>query len=149
LDEPLDLALKALGRKERTVAELGSWLRGRGVSDEQVEVVVGHLVEDGALDDARFAHRYAEDKRELAGWGSDRIRSALLQRGVSAEDLEGAVGAEEPEGELGRATALLLQRGISVRSERDRSRAFQFLVRRGYDFELAYDAIRQAGADDD
>ena len=36
-DEALGLALEALSRKERTVAELGEWLRSRGVEGEEVE----------------------------------------------------------------------------------------------------------------
>ena len=39
--------------------------------------MIALLVEAGAIDDASFARRYAEDKRELAGWGPDRISTAL------------------------------------------------------------------------
>ena len=70
--DALSLALRALGRKERSVAELGSWLRQRGVADDDAEQAIGHLIETEVLDDARFARRYAEDKRELSGWGSER-----------------------------------------------------------------------------
>ena len=35
----------------------------------------------GELDDERFAHRYAEDKRELSGWGSERIRARTGREG--------------------------------------------------------------------
>jgi regulatory protein len=146
MDEPLALALKALARKERTVAEMGTWLRQRGVGDGDVEAVIGRLAEDGALDDARFAAQYAADKRELAGWGSDRIRAALLERGVAAADLEAAV-EEEPASEIERAAAVLVERGLSLRGERDRSRAFGFLWRRGYRAETVYEAIRLAAGE--
>jgi SOS response regulatory protein OraA/RecX len=56
-DEPLSLALQALDRKERTVAELGEWLRTRGVEDGEVADVVDRLVSTGVLDDARYACR--------------------------------------------------------------------------------------------
>ena len=142
MEEALALALKALARKERTVAEMGTWLRQRGLADDEVEVVVGHLAEGGILDDARFAAQYAADKRELAGWGSDRIRAALLERGVTAADVEAAI-AEEPASEVERAAAVLVERGLSLRGERDRSRAFGFLWRRGYGAETVYEAIRR------
>jgi SOS response regulatory protein OraA/RecX len=35
--DALSLALRALGQKERSVAELGSWLRQRGVADDDAE----------------------------------------------------------------------------------------------------------------
>jgi regulatory protein len=145
MEEALSLALRALGRKERTVAEMGSWLRERGVADHEVDQVVGRLAEDGALDDARFAAHYAADKRELAGWGRDRIRSALLDRGIAAVDVEAAIEEDGPVSEVERASSVLIGRRILLRGERDRSRAFSFLMRRGYEAETAYEAIRRAG----
>lgn len=141
-EEPLDLALQALGRKERSVAELGSWLRGRGVDEREAEAVIERLIEVGTLDDARFARRYTEDKRELAGWGSERIRGALLERGVAACDVDDAVGSGGEE-ELERAVRVLRARPC-MRDDRDRQRALELLIRRGYASEVAYEAVRKA-----
>lgn len=144
--EPLHLALQALSRKERTVAEMGSWLRARGVDSDEVEAVVGHLAEDGTLDDRRFAVRYAEDKRELSGWGEERIRIALAQRGVPDEHISVALKAGD-EDEASRAVAALRSRGASLADALERNRAFGFLVRRGFSAEVAYEAIRRASPD--
>jgi regulatory protein len=146
-DETLSLALEALARKERTVAELGSWLRGRGVEYQQVEEVVDELVSTGVLDDARYARRYAEDKRELRGWGSERIRAALFERGVGEEDVEEALGDGGGEGEVELALGLLGDRGTDLEDPRERQRALGMLLRRGYDAEVAYEAIRRARSD--
>jgi regulatory protein len=140
--EPLSLALKALERKERSVAEMGDWLRARGVEPEEVEEVVDRLVGTGVLDDARFARRYAEDKRELRRWGSERIRAALLDRGIPAQEVDKALGDESREQELERALELLRDRG-SLADAAERQRTLGLLIRRGYDAELAYEAIRQ------
>jgi regulatory protein len=146
-DEALSLALEALARKERTVAELGSWLRGRGVEHGQVEEVVDQLVSTGVLDDTRYARRYAEDKRELRGWGSERIRTALFERGVADEDVEEAIGGGGIEEEIELAVGLLRERGGELDSPRQRHRALSLLARRGYESEVAYEAIRRARRD--
>ena len=146
MDEPLALALQALSRKERTVAEMGSWLHARGVETDDVEAVVGHLAETGTLDDRRFAERYAEDKRELAGWGEERIRMALAQRGVPEEHISEALEAGD-EDETSRAVAALNARGSGLSDALERNRAFGFLGRRGYSAEVAYEAIRRAAPD--
>lgn len=143
-DEPLSLALQALDRKERTVAEMGSWLRARGVGTEDVEDVVDRLVSTGVLDDSRYARRYAEDKRELKSWGSERIRAALRDRGVSDEDVEEALADCGGEQELERAMEILRQRGETLADALERQRALGALIRRGYDSEVAYEAIRRA-----
>jgi regulatory protein len=143
-EDAYELALKALGYKERTEAELRSWLGERGVEEAEVEEVIVLLGEAGAIDDASFARRYADDKRSLAGWGPDRIARALEGRGVPREHIEAALGGEDQSAQLERATALLIGRGVSCDTERERERALGLLVRRGYPLELAYEAVRAA-----
>ena len=86
--------LAALRRKERTTAELADWLRRRGYGAGEVEAAIARLIEVGELDDERFARRYAEDKRELRGWGSERIREALTSRGIAGRMIEAALEAD-------------------------------------------------------
>jgi regulatory protein len=138
-----ELALRALRYKERSESELRGWLAERGVGEGEVEEVIALLAEAGAIDDASFARRYAADKRELAGWGPERIAAALEGRGVAREHIEAAL-AEDDESQLDRAVALLRDRGIGCDSERERQRALALLVRRGYAKELAYEAVRAA-----
>jgi regulatory protein len=143
-DDAYELALKALSYKERTESELRGWLAERGVEEAELEEVIALLAEAGAIDDASFAHRYAADKRVLAGWGPDRIAKTLEGRGVAREHIEAALGAEDEEDQLVRAITLLADRGLGGGSERERERALRLLVRRGYPLELAYEAVRAA-----
>ena len=137
------LALKALGRKERTESEMVALLRERDVGEEELEAVVSRLLASGGLDDASFAVRFAEDKRELAGWGAERIREKLSARGVAAEHIETALAAEPYEDELARAVELLAAGSRPVETESERSKALAYLTRRGYDYEMAYEAVRR------
>jgi regulatory protein len=141
-DDAYELALKALGRKERSSVELAEWLRERGVEEEDVEAVVGRLVELGELDDERFAQRYAEDKRELAGWGAERIRDALLARGVPPDLVEAALAGDSEGIQIRRASELLARRERGLHSEADRASALGYLTRRGYSYEISHEAIR-------
>jgi regulatory protein len=143
-EDPYELALRALGYKERTESELRGWLAERGVEEAEIDEVIALLAEAGAIDDESFARRYADDKRLLAGWGPDRIVKALEGRGVSPEHIEAAVGGDDDSAQLQRATSLLADRGMSCGSERNRERALGLLVRRGYPLELAYEAVRAA-----
>jgi regulatory protein len=97
----------------------------------------------GELDDARFARRYAEDKRELSGWGAERIREALRRRGVEAELIERALASESTDDEVDRAAKLLAERSAAVHTDPGRARALAFLARRGYELEIAYEAVRR------
>ena len=95
------------------------------------------------LDDARFARRFAEDKRELEQWGSERIARELDRRGIARHLIEAVVATRSRDSELRTALLLLEQRHPNrPEDDRERDRAWQLLVRRGYAPELAYEAIR-------
>jgi regulatory protein len=143
LDSALSKALGALQRRERTAVELRAWLIERDVAPEDAEEAIGELVEIGQLDDERFAFAFAQDKRDLSGWGGERIEAALLDRGIGRGLAERAC-VEPREAELDRATELARSRGEDLGDERARARALSFLTRRGFEYELAYDAIRGA-----
>lgn len=142
-NDAYELALRALSYKERTESELRGWLAERGVEEAEVEEVIALLIGADAIDDASFARRYAEDKRQLAGWGPDRISTALEGRGVARDHIVTALGGEDQEAQLERAVAVLGDRGVHCGSERERERALGLLVRRGYPLELAYEAVRR------
>jgi regulatory protein len=143
-DELLAAALTAIGRKERTEAEMRAWLEEREVGLEEQERVMSWLVENLALDDRRFAIGYAEDKRRLSGWGRDRIEKVLRDRGVPRDLIEVALAQDQSENEVDRATRVLLERGGSLEEDKDRQRALGLLARRGFCAEDAYAAIRRA-----
>jgi regulatory protein len=143
LERALDLAHRAVGRRERTISELRSLLEQKRVGPDAINAAVAELRAGGLLDDARYARRFTEDKRELERWGSERIARDLHRRGVPPDLIEAAVGDRSPEAELATALVLLARRFPDPpRHERDRDRAWRLLVRRGYTPEIAYDAVR-------
>jgi regulatory protein len=143
LDRALALAYRAVGQRERTVAELREILAARNVDQETADEVVEELRRAGMLDDARFARRYAADKRELEQWGSRRIAGELRRRGIDADHVAAAVAERGHVDEIDTALLLLSKRLPGpFRDDRERDRAWRLLVRRGYEPELAYEAVR-------
>src|SRR5215207_4406070 len=140
LERARALAWRALNRRDRTELELRGILAEKRVAPEEADVVVRELLDGGFVDDAAFAQRFAEDRRRLDAWGAERIGRRLRALGVAPEQVDAALEA---------ALELLRRRFPAVpETARDRDRALGMLVRKGYELELAHDALRRhAGVD--
>lgn len=150
VQKALDLAYAYINPRDRTVSEVLRHLERRGVSEELAEETTRRVGEQGFLDDERFARLFVADKRNQEQWGSDRIRRGLLSRGIDrhlaeevlAQPPEADGPGAEPESELDRAVAVLRRRFPDPpQDRRDRNRALGMLLRKGYESELALDAL--------
>jgi regulatory protein len=148
LQHARDVAWRALNQRDHAVAEIARALARKRVEPAVIDTVVGELCEQGYLDDARFAQRFAEDRRRLDGWGAERIERRLRALGVAGDLIAAAVECQDADEELAAAVALLRRRFPDPpATPRDCERALGMLVRKGYELELAHDAIRRhAGA---
>ena len=145
--QAFEAAWRFLAHRERTEAELVGRLERNDVEPALIEEVLGELREGGYVDDAGFAKRFAEDRRNLDGWGQERIERRLRELGVDREHIQAALAGDEEHSELDAATALLARRfPTPPETPKDRERALGFLVRKGYELELAHDALRRHGA---
>jgi len=143
LQVALDHGFSYLGHRDRTEAEVRRHLARKGVEPAVADAAIAELERLDYLDDARFAQRFAEDRRTLDAWGAERIERKLREAGVPAEHIEATLGTQTAD-EAREAAIDLLRRRLSEppRDDRGRERALGLLVRRGYDLELAYDAVR-------
>jgi regulatory protein len=140
----LEFAYRYLNRRERTVSETREHLLGREVDEREADAAIAELTDQGYLDDGRYARVFAQDKRELEQWGSERIRRALIERGIERELVDETLAGVVDEGatEHERALALLRRRFPEPpRDRRERDRALGVLLRKGYDPELAMEAL--------
>jgi regulatory protein len=143
LQTALDLGFTYLGQRDRTVAEVRRHLERKRIEPTGIDAAVEELVRQGYLDDERFARRFAEDRRTLDAWGADRIERRLVALGIEPALAAATVADVDGHDELAAAVDLLRRRVRSApRTDRERERALGLLARRGYELELAYDAVR-------
>lgn len=140
----LDLAYRYLGRRDRTVLEVRRHLEGKRVEPDLIDGAIAELLEQGYLDDARYAIRFAEDRRTLDAWGADRIEQRLISVGVGRAEIAAALAAQDAEDELGAAVDVLRRKvRVTPVDDRAREKALAMLVRKGYALDVAYDAVRR------
>ena len=137
------LALRHLNRRERSEQELTAHLEAKGVKEAVAHAVVAELREQRLVDDARYARVFAQDKRALEGWGRERIARTLAQRGLAREVIDSALAEHGDVQELEAALELLRRRCPEPPAQRaERDRALGILIRKGFESELALEAMR-------
>jgi len=144
-ERALELAYRNLSSRDRTVAEVRAFLERKNMAPEAIDHAVAELVSARFLDDERYARLFAEDKRGIERWGSQRIERELRKRGVPDHLIEASLAATDRDDELAAAIGLLSEKLPLSESDRDRDRAWRLLVRKGYEPELAYEAVREHG----
>lgn len=148
MERALAVAYRYLGRRERTEHELREHLEARGFAPGIVGEAVSELCALGYVDDARYARLFAQDKRALEGWGSERIARTLRERGLARELIEPVLAGQDREQELSAALEVLRRRCPQPsRERRERDRALGMLLRKGYESELALEALQVHLAD--
>ena len=127
-------------------------LEGRGATQTIVEECIERLREYGYLDDARFAHSYAQLRLEQRPIGRQRLERDLRMKQIDKTTVDAAldsVFAEKPETEL---IDSALEKRIRLRG-RPKTRAeakklFDHLLRQGFAFELVSEKVRAVSKDD-
>ena len=146
--EAFDVAWRFLAHRDRTEAEVRRTSRATRRARRSSRRCVAELLEGGYVDDAAFAaplRRGPPQPRRL-GRGADRAPAAEL--GVDREhDPRRARRRRASTTSSGAACELLARRfPVPPETPRDLERALGFLVRKGYELELAHDALRRHAA---
>jgi regulatory protein len=136
-------ALKLLGGRLRSEAELRADLLEKEFHPSTVDSVLHQLRELQLLDDRRYAHAFVHDARMRRALGRILLQFELRRRGIAEpiirELLSLPTQAEEEEAVAFKAASKLLERYRHSRKgrppERQRSLAEQFLGRRGFDWQ--------------
>ena len=150
LDDALACCYRHLARRDHSVAEMRTRLRRARLRPPMIAEALAIVAEQGYLDDERYARRLVEDRRTIDGWGVERIRARLAAAGIAAELIDDVLVDFDTASELDAAVAVVRGRcEVPLSDDRQRRRAFAILMTRGFNSEIAYDAVRACGASSD
>jgi regulatory protein len=143
LKRPLDIALRYLGSRPRSEAELRFKLRRRGFDDECIACVLSELKGRCLVDDADFARFWCENRGAFSPRSRHFLHWELKMKGVAPEIIAEATAGLDDELEAlravkGEAHSL---RGLDYPSFRKKLTAF--LRRRGFDYEVTSRTIER------
>ena len=140
-------AFRYLGRRLHSENELKIKLRQKGYDKLLIESVLQELSQNNYLNDYDFASQFSDENIKNKKWGSSRIETELLKRGIPREIISKIIEEKFPEGNNMQNALLLAKKKMEILSARNtdeqklRLKLTSFLAGRGYDFETIREAI--------
>ncbi len=147
-DELYEYAVRSLGRKMRTVAELKRLMRMRvpeGSGDTWIESVVERLKQQRYLNDTQYAATFTRLRQENQHFGKRRVQQDLMVKGVHADviakTLEASYGTLDEE-ELARGF-LERKRIRKPQNEKETARIVRLMARAGYSTGVIFRILKK------
>ena len=143
-DTAFDKALTHLSATRKTEKQIRTFLAGKGYLPTVVDYAVEKLRGYDFLNDGEYADAYVESVS--ARKGGRLIRMELKGKGVSDEEIERALGEREEGAEEEAAKAILTKYMRNKPFDKETlSKAYRYLMGKGFDYETAKAALASLG----
>jgi regulatory protein len=145
--DPFACALRILGRREHSSAELRSKLARLGFSAPEIEPVLARCREYNYLDDRRYALARCHELLRRGGGIGIRLRLDLRQRGVAENLIDEVLNQINDEISPGEVLRQQLERRFAgfdyaAAGEKERRRVIQHFLRRGFTFDQIFAVLK-------
>lgn len=139
-----EAAVRYLGSRSRSVAEIRRHLRGKRFDDAAIDAAVDKLRAQRYVDDAEFARYWIEQRDQFRPKGDRALVTELLRKGVARETIEIAIGERSPNEEVERARRAIARpfnRWLTLEPAERKRKIHAYLVARGFDYDVIEEVI--------
>jgi regulatory protein len=153
-DRAMNMAMRLLAVRARSVKEIRTRLADRGVEGPVLEKVIEKLLDLNYLDDSDFAGQWARHLAFNLLYGNRRIEASLKEKGIPEEIIRKAISENREELEEKAALGRVLNKkikGLNAQNldRRQRARLARMLAGRGFPTSLIYEALRNPQEDNE
>ncbi len=130
--------------QERSVLEVKQKLNKLGANQAQVIQIVDELIAEGFIDEARFAHVYANGKFRQNKWGKLKIACALKKKGINENLIEEATGGIDENIYLDTLRKLVEKKNTIIKDDTPwvrKNKIAQSVTLKGFEAELVLSVI--------
>ena len=144
-------AVKFVGYRARTSAEVRQNLKQHGVTEDLIDTIVVRLERSGTVDDRGFAQMWVENRSEYRPRGRRLLAYELKRKGISEEVIRETLDESLPdEDELAYQAALIQSRKLKQSDWLEfRRKMYDHLARRGFSYDASDSAVRKVWSERD
>ncbi|MBP1308856.1 regulatory protein [Paenibacillus sp. 1182] len=151
IQKTMDSALHLLSFRNRSEQELRNRLQQKGYEENWIDATLEKLKSYHYINDESFARTLAKDRQNMKKLGQRALKAELKQKGIHSDIITEVVDELcTEEKELEQATVLCEKRYRSLEGKdiapKINQKLTQFLIRKGYSYDVAGKAIRNVVA---
>lgn len=141
-----DMVLKKLLHycqyQDRCMQEVRTKLTTFDITSSDKEKIMQVLVNEGFIDDERYASTFVRSKIHLKKWGVNKIRMALKMKGISDEIIQNALSEIDPENYREELIKVLKAKKINETDPYKRkAKLAQYAMQKGYEPGLVWKLV--------
>ena len=144
-DQVLDKMAKYCAYQERCVKDVRDKLKTFDISEEEKTKTLDYLLNNRFVNDERFAKSFVRGKVNQSGWGVNKIRFHLIQKGIDKEIIEEALGQTDEEVYRQRLTEILKTKAKTIKADSDfekKRKLAAYALQKGFESSLVWEIIK-------
>ncbi|MBR1889674.1 MAG: RecX family transcriptional regulator [Alloprevotella sp.] len=117
-----------------------------GARRDWVDEIVDRLVDEGYIDEMRYARAFVHDKTLFNRWGRVKTRHALEMKNVDTDLIDEALATIDEEAYARMLTELLTEKLPSVSAKNEYERAqklLRFAAGRGFESSVVFEVMKE------
>ena len=145
-DQVLDKMAKYCAYQERCVKDVKDKLRTFDISQEAKDKILEYLMENRFVNDERFAKSFVRGKINQSGWGVNKIRFHLIQKGIDKELIDEVLGQTDEEFYRQRLVVVLKTKAKTVKADSDfekKRKLAAYAMQKGFEAALVWEVLKE------
>ena len=144
-DQVLDKMAKYCAYQERCVKDVRDKLKTFDIPKEEKTKILDYLLDNRFVNDERFAKSFVRGKVNQSGWGVNKIRFHLIQKGIDKDIIEEALGQTDEEVYRQRLIEILKTKAKTIKADSDfekKRKLAAYAMQKGFESALVWEILK-------
>ena len=145
-DQVLDKMAKYCAYQERCVKDVRDKLKTFEIPEEEKAKILDYLLDNRFVNDERFVKSFVRGKVNQSGWGVNKIRFHLIQKGIDKDIIEEALGQTDEEAYRQRLIEILETKSKTVKAANDfekKRKLATYAMQKGFEGSLVWEVLKE------
>ncbi len=145
-DQVLDKMAKYCAYQERCVKDVTEKLKTFELNQKEKDEILDYLIDNRFVNNTRFAQAFVKGKINQSGWGLNKIRFHLMQKGIDKEIIDEALQTYDEEAYRQRLIDILRIKAKTVKAENDfekHRKLAAYAMQKGFEAHLVWEVIKK------